>query len=444
MSFAQDVNTLTFRFPGKNYQRVYLAAFYGETTTMIDSGLTQLDGSIRFVFPRTRASGMYRCIISKSSYTDFIYNKEDIVLLIKPDDPDKKIEVISSKENEIYQGFLNRDIAFRKKLDALAYTSGAFTTEDKFFKVAEKEYEGLQAERAKLIDDLILKNKGSYVARVLAVYREPMLKYGWSDNEKKAYFREHYFEVIRVNDTAMLRNPLYPNKIIQYLMLYSNPEKPKDYNEKAFIGGVDKVMENCRQDSLVFEFLLSYLIEGFEHYGFDAVVNHMYDKYLSDRSCSDHDKLGKISGRIEADRKIGKGTQAPEWKLTDISGKQYSSGSITQDYTLMVFWASWCPHCTQMLPQIKAMTAGIDAAKLQIITVSMDTSLVAWKNFVVPLKVPWLQACDGLGWKGKVPMDFNVYATPTMFLMDRQRKIIAKPITSAQLRQALNEAGLIY
>jgi hypothetical protein len=28
--------------------------------------------------------------------------------------------------------------------------------------------------------------------------------------------------------------------------------------------------------------------------------------------------------------------------------------------------------------------------------------------------------------------------------MDRQRKIIAKPITSAQLRQALNEAGLIY
>ncbi|MEI6574990.1 MAG: TlpA disulfide reductase family protein [Bacteroidota bacterium] len=439
---AQDVNTLTFRFPGKNFQKVYLASFYGETTNRIDSGLTRMDGSIGFSFPKTRASGMYRCIFGKS-ITDFIYNKEDVVMIVNADDPKSRPDVVSSLENQVFIDFLKKDIEFRKKLDALSVTASAFPADDKFYKTAEKEYYALQDARASLINDQISKNKNSYVARVLAVYREPILRFNWTDDERKTYFKDHYFEMLHVDDTAILRTSLYPNKIIQYLMLYSDPNKPKEANEKAFVQGLDKVLSNCRKDSLVFEFLLSYLVEGFEHYGFDAVVDHLYDTYLSDRSCSYNDRLGKISGRIEADRKLGKGTKAPEWSGTDLSGKTFSSANSSQDYTLMVFWASWCPHCAQLIPQIQSMTAGVNPLKLQIITISMDTSLIAWKGFVQKLKVPWLQSCDGLGWKGKIPMDFNVYATPTMILMDRQRKIISRPITQAQLRQALNEISLI-
>lgn len=441
--FAQQINTLTFRFPGKSFQRVYLASFYGETTTMIDSALTRTDGSITFNFPKTRASGMYRCILGKTSFADFIYDKEDVAITIYPDDADIKIDVASSNENQVYQGFLRKDQTFKKKLEALSYASNAFSPKDKFYEVAREEYEDLQQERARLIDELVQKNKGTYVARILPMYREPILKFSWTDEDRRAFFREHYFEYLRVDDTALLRTAIYPNKSIQYLMLYSDPQKPKDIVEKAFIKGVDVVLANCNKDTLVFEFLLSYLVEGFEHYGFDAVVDHLYDKYLADRSCSHKGELGKIAGRIEADHKLGKGTKAPEWSLKDVSGKQITSANITQDYTLMVFWASWCPHCSQLLPQIIGMTAGVNPSKIQIVTVSMDTSMVAWHNFIDKLKVPWLQTCDGLGWKGKIPVDYNVYATPTMFLMDRERKIISKPITAAQLRQALNEVGLI-
>jgi len=440
---VQQINTLTFRFPEKAYHRVYLASFYGETTSMIDSALTRPDGSITFNFSKSRASGLYRCILDKTSFADFIYNKEDVAIIIYPDDAEVKMDVVSSPENQVYQSFLRKDIGFKKKLEALSFASNAYSPRDKFYQVAEKEYEDLQLERSRLIDDLVMKNKGTYVAKLLQMYREPILKFSWNDEARKSFFREHYFEYLHVDDTALLRTSVYPNKIIQYLMLYSDPQKPKEPNEKSFMKGVDVVLSNCNKDTLVYEFLLSYLIEGFEHYGFEAVVNHLYDKYLSDRSCSHSDKLGKIAGRIEADHKLAKGTKAPEWSLKDITGRQYTSASTTQDYTLLVFWASWCPHCTQLLPQIQSMTSGVKLSRLQIVTVSMDTSLVAWHSFVGKLKVPWLQACDGLGWQGKIPTDYNVYATPTMVLIDRSRKIIAKPITSAQLRQALNEVGLI-
>jgi len=36
-------------------------------------------------------------------------------------------------------------------------------------------------------------------------------------------------------------------------------------------------------------------------------------------------------------------------------------------------------------------------------------------------------------WDGKVAKDYNIFATPTMFLIDANRKILAKPETFEEL-----------
>ena len=42
-------------------------------------------------------------------------------------------------------------------------------------------------------------------------------------------------------------------------------------------------------------------------------------------------------------------------------------------------------------------------------------------------------ASDFLGWEGKIVTDYAVYATPSMFIVDRNMNIVAKPITGEQL-----------
>ena len=54
-----------------------------------------------------------------------------------------------------------------------------------------------------------------------------------------------------------------------------------------------------------------------------------------------------------------------------------------------------------------------------------------------------LNYCDFQGWEGKPMVDFHVYATPTMFLLDEQSKIISKPLTVSDLTEALQELGLL-
>jgi hypothetical protein len=47
------------------------------------------------------------------------------------------------------------------------------------------------------------------------------------------------------------------------------------------------------------------------------------------------------------------------------------------------------------------------------------------------------------GFGGKSADDFNIYATPTMFLLDREKKILSKPISLMELEQALRDYNLV-
>jgi hypothetical protein len=40
------------------------------------------------------------------------------------------------------------------------------------------------------------------------------------------------------------------------------------------------------------------------------------------------------------------------------------------------------------------------------------------------------------GWDGKTVNDFYIYAAPTMFLLDKDKKIISKPMTFEEVEKA--------
>ena len=49
----------------------------------------------------------------------------------------------------------------------------------------------------------------------------------------------------------------------------------------------------------------------------------------------------------------------------------------------------------------------------------------------------WMNVCDLKGWDGKAATDYFIYATPTMFLVDKNRKLIAMPKTIEELKKIL-------
>jgi thiol-disulfide isomerase/thioredoxin len=126
--------------------------------------------------------------------------------------------------------------------------------------------------------------------------------------------------------------------------------------------------------------------------------------------------------------KMTVGQTAPDISTTDPLKKEIKLSSIAKPYTLVVFWASWCPTCEELLPKLETWYKS-KIMDMEILAISIDTTGTDWKNALAKNSYTFLHGCDLKGWNGKAAEDLCIYATPTMMILDRYRKIIAKPLS---------------
>ncbi|MDP2207193.1 MAG: TlpA disulfide reductase family protein [Bacteroidota bacterium] len=127
------------------------------------------------------------------------------------------------------------------------------------------------------------------------------------------------------------------------------------------------------------------------------------------------------------------GDTVPNIISKDLSGKEVDLYSITSENILVVFYASWCPHCQTLLFQTGELYKNQKQKKIEIFAVSLDTNKTDWQKFVNSNGWKWINVSDLKGWGGKAVKDYFIYATPTTFLVDKQRKIIKKPLSFDEL-----------
>ena len=98
---------------------------------------------------------------------------------------------------------------------------------------------------------------------------------------------------------------------------------------------------------------------------------------------------------------------------------------IKSNYTVVLFGASWCPNCVEEINQLLPLYEKWKTKGLEIVFVSLDTDKESYKKYTE--KLPFLSFCDYKKWDTKPAQDFAVFASPTFFLLDNNRKIILRP-----------------
>jgi hypothetical protein len=96
-----------------------------------------------------------------------------------------------------------------------------------------------------------------------------------------------------------------------------------------------------------------------------------------------------------------------------------------------------------MMPKVKEYYDKQKPKRVEVMAVSIDTNKTEWTKFLNEEKLNWINVSELKGFNSKSADDYNIFATPTMFLLDREKKIIAKPISWRELDQALREQKLI-
>ena len=422
---------------------VYLANFYGDKNTIIDTAFPDTSGLFKFAFHDSINPGMYRIFLAKDLFFDIIYNREDINIKSEYDNLHENLVVIESEENKIYYEFLRKMNDYRRKFELLSPLNDYYPATDTFYYAAKKRYVEVQDEMQRYIDNVLKNHSNLWVAKIVERKRPLVYNPELNEMEKRNYTMEHFFDHFDFSDIELVRSNVYTTSAIEYMSLYSNPSLTQDQLENEFIKAVDKIMYEAMDNNLIYSFITEYLVGGFEKFHFDKVLDYIAETYAPEQ-CENEERKSDLQTRLKKYAELSVGKPAPEILIPDVSGNEIKLSEIQANYTLVIFWASWCPHCNEILPEIyNIYQSSLNPKKMTVLSVSLDKEKAEWEKALAEGNYSWLNTSDLKGWDSKAAVDYNVYATPSMFLLDKNKYIVAKPITFEELKQALFKENIL-
>jgi peroxiredoxin len=437
--FSQSTHYIHGEITNAGGKKIFLSGFYGEKVNRIDSITCDASGHFVYLLGPAITTGLYKLTLGKDHFLDLILNNEDVDFVCNGDLSADSTSFLFSTENKLYYYFMGYDRKVQAKLEVLLPLLDFYPEKDKFYTQATLEYERLQRSEKNTIDSLAALYPGAYAIRIFRIQHSPYLPSGLTKEDRIAYLKQHFLDDVDFKDTLVLHSNAWANKAISYLSLYSNNKYTQKQLESEFIKAVTIILSRASVNAEVYKFLLDYFVGGFDKYHFDAVITYMADNFQDPFSCEDQARKTQLQKKLENFKKISVGKIAPDIVIPDTKGKLIRLSEVKSEYTLLVFWSSECGHCVQMMPQLKELYEKQKPKRFEVMTVSLDTSRNEWITFLHEQKLNWINCSELKGFNSVSSDEYNIFATPTMFLLDREKRIIAKPISYRELEQDLKE-----
>lgn len=181
---------------------------------------------------------------------------------------------------------------------------------------------------------------------------------------------------------------------------------------------LDELISEAQTDTSRGQAILTNVIPMLESNGFES-LSKKYLTQAENLTCEITDDLRNL---IEGKQNVTIGNKVPDIKFGDkIKGAQ-SLYEVKADKKLIVFWASWCPHCMNEIPHIKTFYEDFSAQGGEIIAISLDMEKEPFQKATAGTK--WINYSDFLKWESPLVSQFGITSTPTMILVDKDNKVI--------------------
>jgi thiol-disulfide isomerase/thioredoxin len=136
--------------------------------------------------------------------------------------------------------------------------------------------------------------------------------------------------------------------------------------------------------------------------------------------------------RADQLRRLTLGSPAPDLWLVDTTDVFVSFKSIELPYIVLFFWDHDCGVCKKELKTLQELYVAQNR-NFEIYGIAVNADFNAWEAYLRKNDLPWINVN---GMKSMTP-DFHdlydIYGTPVIYVLDPERKIIAKRIKADQI-----------
>lgn len=445
--------------PYKN-QWVYLAYYYGGIKALADSAFLNADSKGVIKTSKPLPQGIYLLASPNKSILFEMMMGEDQTFSVQADtsDIEGSLKFSGSAENDLFASYTNFLAPRAKQADSLQRTMGSLSPQaaQQAGNTLQQLNQQIMQYRQKLMDEHPQSLLALMFKTLKNVNYPPKLAQPLTRQDTIAQYRfgkDHYWDDVDFMDGRLVRTPVFENKLADYLENWVSPEADSvifEFNWMIALG---------RNDDEMFRYLISYFVDHYMYpkiMGQDKVFLHVYEQYLSgDKPKADF--LNAQQMKIIRDRAYmlmanQLGTKAWDMNLPDPTGKMQSMYNLKAAYTIVAFWDVHCGKCKEDMPKMDTLFQQKWKAKnVQVYAVMVnESSLNDWKPFVEKLNSKWIhvhQPADMRAAEEKAGTPnfrqlYDMRSTPTLFLLDADKRIIAKNIGLNDLDKLLEQKFL--
>jgi len=411
-------------------QPIRLEAFQGMNTYLVDETTTDASGNFSLNYSKIDF-GMGYLISADDKPLFVILSGEEVVIHGEAPSYVETVKVIKGKENQIFEQYAKEHPKREQALSAWVYLEKMYIQDSLFMKQSVPR-KAIQAEKLRIHTEdksfLDKIDKKSYVSWFL-----PARKLVSSVSTVAQYRTEEIpatisaFRKMDYTDNRLYRSGLFRDAIEGHFWLIENSGRSLDSVFIEMKISIDHMVANLSKDENRLNEVTDYLFHLLEKHSLYEASEYLALKVLNEVSCTINDDLAK---QLETYRTMKKGNTAPDlvfpettYYPTHSTAKKLSE--INSKYTLVVFAAGWCDHCRQEVPKIAQLYEKWLKNGVEVVLVSLDETPQEFAQFAAAF--PFISTTDFKKWESKMAQDYYVFGTPSMFLLDNERKIVLRP-----------------
>ncbi len=425
--FKGDVLYLGYPYGDKKY--LADTAEINDKGEFVFDGTTELDGGLYFIYSPA----------PKSLYFDLIVAEPKFSLETDTVDIADHMKSSGSLENEIFFNFQRFMKEMQTEGNDLSEKMKAATDEVEKEKLRSRLMD-MDAKVKAYRDDVISKNKNTFAAKFIKstiqieVPESPKDENGQDidPNFGYAYYKKHYFDNIDFSDKRMLRTPNFNSKIEEYL------EKLTVKHPDSIIASVRTIISKSRANKEVFRYCVQNLTHKYEIsniMGMDAVFVDMAENYYlsGDAYWTDSATIAKIEDRVDRLKPNLIGNEAPALMLLDTLMRPVNALKIKADYMVLFFYDPDCGHCKKSTPVLRDIYHDkLKPMGVVVVAADIKKETDKWKKFIKEQKLDWINLSDP-NMRSNFRYEYNIETTPQIYILDNQKKIIAKKLDVEQI-----------
>ena len=256
--------------------------------------------------------------------------------------------------------------------------------------------------------------------------------------ERGIYFITHYWDNYLFEDTTCLHEGDLEQVFVDFAV-------PLKYLDKEL--ATEIVKDNLKKAS-VSDVTFDWFVTMYEKYLYDAgsPVRHeetyaiVVESILGMEGLDEMKKL-RPQLLLEEINKNREGSVATDFTYTLPNGSKQQMHAVAAPYTLLFFYDPDCSICKMEKEKLKRSPIYLNllsAGKMKVLAISVGSELDHWKENLKDFPAEWLNGYD----TGHTITSDELYvikATPSMYLLDKGKRVILKDVMAAQIEEWLYE-----